>query len=36
MHRYRKIKEIGKGAYGKAILVDEISTGEKRVVKVSI
>lgn len=34
MERYQRVKEIGRGAYGEAILVNDRVTRSKRVVKV--
>lgn len=36
MDRYKRLEEIGKGAYGKAILVEDRDSKEKYVIKVTI
>ena len=36
MNKYIKVKQIGEGSFGKAILVKKADTDEKLVVKVSL
>ena len=34
MNRYKEIKTLGKGSFGRAVLVEELSTKLKYVVKI--
>ena len=35
MEKYKKLKQIGEGSFGKAVLVEKVGTTEKFVIKVS-